>query len=201
MSPLAITGIADHTGWAIFVTVAARKAEPIIVDRRRVPLIGAGIPDNPYHHESLELPLRQGEALVARVKKSAARESVRGLTDLVGDLEGYRVAGMAIRCGPTVAIPTRLAAIHANRRALCAADGELYRRALCRSAEKLGLKIFEHDRRDPLREAAASLDSSEIELDKMLRAAAKPLGSPWTKEHTGAAAAAWATLNQTVISR
>ena len=50
-------GISEHNGWAELVTMAIQDAAPVILDRRRVELIGSGEPSNPYHHEALELPL------------------------------------------------------------------------------------------------------------------------------------------------
>lgn len=190
----AVTGIADHYGRAILVTVAAVDGKPFIVDRRHEPLIGPGLPDSPYHHESLELPLDEAEALVHRVRASVARECARVLDALVSEVSDHRVIAIAIRRGPVVDVPDDLAAILADHRALHAADGELYRGAMCLAAHERGLSIVEHDRRKPLRWASARLACHEDDLATMIRAAATSLGSPWTKEHTGAAAAAWATL-------
>ena len=190
----AVTGIADHYGRAVLVTVAAVGGGLFIADRRGEPLIGPGIPDSPYHHESLELPLEEAEALVRRVKESVDRECGRVLDTLVSELSDHRVVAIAIRRGPVFDVPDDLVAILADHRALYAADGELYRAALCRAAHERGLAIVEHDRRKPLRWASARLECPEDDLETMIRSAAKRLGSPWTKEHTGAAAAAWATL-------
>jgi uncharacterized protein YraI len=44
--------VADHTGWAHLVCVAARGNVPAVIARRRVALIDQGLPTQPYEHET-----------------------------------------------------------------------------------------------------------------------------------------------------
>jgi hypothetical protein len=46
-----VVSVAEHAGWAHIVVVAARDSVPLVVERRRVALIGAGLPTQPYHHD------------------------------------------------------------------------------------------------------------------------------------------------------
>ena len=73
-----VTGSALHNGWAILVTVAAPEGCPVVLDRRRVELIGAGVPSQPYHHEAPELDLPAAEELVREVKESVLSHSREG---------------------------------------------------------------------------------------------------------------------------
>lgn len=61
--PVAV-GVAEHAGWAHLVSVAAADGMPAVVDRRRVKLIEAGVPTQPYHHETLALPDDESEQLL-----------------------------------------------------------------------------------------------------------------------------------------
>ena len=38
----AVVGVSEHSGWAILVTAAIVEGMPVVVDRRRVPLIDKG---------------------------------------------------------------------------------------------------------------------------------------------------------------
>lgn len=41
-----IIGVSDHGGWAVLVTVAR---DGMLLDRRRVELVGEGLPKLPHH--------------------------------------------------------------------------------------------------------------------------------------------------------
>ena len=43
-----IIGVSDHGGWAVLVTVAR---DGTLLDRRRVELVGEGLPKLPHHSE------------------------------------------------------------------------------------------------------------------------------------------------------
>ena len=47
-----VVSVADHTGWAHLVCVAARVNVPAVIARRRVALIDRGVPILPYEHET-----------------------------------------------------------------------------------------------------------------------------------------------------
>ena len=191
-----VVGIADHTAWSIFVTLAAGDNEkPIVVDRRRVATLDAGVPTAPYHHESTELPLDEAEQLVKRVKASAFVRSRAALRKLRKDLApGYQLECIAIRDAPGFPIPESLTEILASYRALCAADGELYRLALCESAADLELAIHLHPRGKALAAAALAMGASDEDVEATIHALGKELGPPWQKDHRHAAAAALAAL-------
>ena len=67
-----VVGVADHNGWAVLVSAAALNGAPTVVDRRRVSLIEKGIPNQPYHHETLVLSDANAEQLLRKVKRSIA---------------------------------------------------------------------------------------------------------------------------------
>ena len=57
----AVVGVADHSGWAVCVTVAASRGLPVVVDRRRIELIEPDVPTQPYHHETVGMRLAEAE--------------------------------------------------------------------------------------------------------------------------------------------
>ena len=76
-------GVADHGGWAILV---ALTPDGTLLERRRVELVEAGLPNFPHHHEgswavgryldspwARAIPLADVLVLVERVRASAAR--------------------------------------------------------------------------------------------------------------------------------
>jgi hypothetical protein len=63
-------GVSDHGGWAVLVTVAL---DGTLLDRRRVELVGEGLPKLPHHSEGQELPLDEAVELVERVRVSYCR--------------------------------------------------------------------------------------------------------------------------------
>ena len=77
---LAVVGVSEHNGWAIFVCVSSEKGKPVVIDRRRVQLLDSGLPRQPYHHEATELELDRAEALIASVVASAAANALGRLT-------------------------------------------------------------------------------------------------------------------------
>ena len=50
-----VVSVADHTGWAHLVCVAARGRTPAVIERRRVTLIEAGLPTQPYEHDTMAM--------------------------------------------------------------------------------------------------------------------------------------------------
>jgi uncharacterized protein YraI len=65
-----VVSVAEHTGWAHLVCVAADGQVPAVVARRRVTLIDSGLPTQPYEHDSTALREDQANALIAKVRRS-----------------------------------------------------------------------------------------------------------------------------------
>jgi hypothetical protein len=168
----AIVGVADHSGWAVLVSVAG---DGTFLDRRRVELLDAGLPTLPHHHECQGLPLEQALALVERVRRSAERHAKASL-DAVAAALPAEVRGIALRERP--ALPDTVAERIRNYRAQCAADGVMYRTALADAAEARGWAVHWYDARNVLTSAPRTLQAK------------RPPGPPWRKDHQVAMAAA-----------
>src|ERR1022692_4822126 len=89
-----VAGVADHNGWAIFVSVSANDGSPEVVDRRRVELIEPGLPKQPYEHETVGMNATEGERLVQEVRESAVHCAERALSQLRSSLGSKLGAGI-----------------------------------------------------------------------------------------------------------
>src|SRR5581483_421543 len=85
------------------------SADHEVVDRRRIDLIDAGLPNAPVHHEGgPHLMHRRGDpltdaalaALVARVRESAVRQTATALDRLAAELPAP-IVSMSVRAWPT----------------------------------------------------------------------------------------------------
>src|SRR5262249_43065263 len=122
-----VLSIADHTGYAHVVCVAAPTRIPVVVDRRRIPLIDPGLPTMPYHHETKRMSEREGNALIARVKRSAEACAKRELTRVVDDLAPrFAAVAIAIREAPFDELPTSVVTVQQSYQLQNAADGVMY---------------------------------------------------------------------------
>lgn len=181
----ASTGVADHCGWAVLVTV---DPEGVVLDRRRIELLDAGLPALPHHHDAQGLPIEQASALIARVQASAERNARARLDELARDLS-ENVACLALRACPP--LPATLAERLASYRAQNVADTVMYRQALAEAARERGWAVRWYEPRRVLAEAAGALGRASI--DPLLEETGRRLGPPWQKDHRVAMAAAIAS--------
>jgi hypothetical protein len=189
MKPAAASvGVADHGGWAILVTLAPDGG---LLDRRRVELLEAGLPNFPHHHEGswavgryLNLPearpisLPEAVALVARVRESAMKCAHERLAALAANLP-VAVGRIALRVCP--AIPATTEERIADVRAQTVADSVMYRQALAGAAEARGWEVYWYERERVLADAV-----------EVLREMGRAIGPPWNADYKLAAAAALA---------
>lgn len=187
-----VTGISDHYGWADFVTLTLRDRAAVILDRRRVQLIEAGLPSAPYHHEALELSLEEAKVVIRRTQASVADHCLRALGAL-GSSCG--VDAVAIQESPYEELPESIARVLASRPLTMAADGMMYREELASQAAAVGLVVHRFPRKsDQLAEASRALRCSASEVATILAGFGKSVGAPWRKEHRQVAAAALSIL-------
>jgi len=182
-------GVADHSGWAVFVTVGGASSQPEVVDRRRVTLVAPELPRQPYH-AAVGLPLHDAERLIRRVESSAARYARRALDQLVVDLgAGTKLRAIAIRAGGR-SLPSTTAEILAAHAIIHAAEGALYRDALTQAAADVGVRVYEYPRHLSVNDAAPRLGTTGDRLAAHLTELGRKLGPPWQKDHRTAAVAA-----------
>jgi hypothetical protein len=181
-----IIGVSDHGGWAVLVTVAR---DGTLLDRRRVELVGEGLPKIPHHSEGQGLPLDEAVELIERVRVSAERHAVLAL-DAVA-MAVPRILGIALRkCQP---LPPTIAERITDYRAQNVADWVMYRKALACAAEARGWPVHWYDAKKVL--GAASQALCVEDLDAHFLKLRRAVGPPWNNDHKLAMAAAIATAS------
>lgn len=192
---VAVLGVADHGGWAVCVTVAARHGVPVVVDRRRIETIEPGVPSQPYHHDTVRMPRPKAEQLVARVRDSVLRTTLARLTELRDELQPrHPIVAMALRVPPLNDVPVTVAEAHSSYHVMCRADGMMYHDAFATAARQLSIPVVLDPRGAAVARAADRLGVSVDDVERYLRSAGARLGPPWQKEHRHAVAAAIAVL-------
>ena len=197
-----VLSVAEHAGWAHVVCVAPRGDVPAVVMRRRVTLIDAGLPTQPYHHEAAAMTDDNADTLIARVRRSIAVRTSVALRQIVDELApAHVVAGLTIRKPPFDDLPDMYAPVRASYRLLCAADGIMYQLAVCRAAREQNLDVQLCGRGEEISLAAKALGLKSADVEKFVSRAGRPSGPPWTLEHRRAYAAAIAALATHVRGR
>jgi hypothetical protein len=182
MSDHGIIGISDHGGWAVLVTVTG---DGTLLDRRRVELVDEGLPKIPHHSEGQALPLDEAVALVERVRVSAERHAKLVLDAVAMTLPG-RIVGVALR--RCTELPPTIAERIRDYRAQNVADWVMYRKALAGAAEARGWTVHWYDAKKVFDAASEALGIED--LDAHFLQLRRSLGSPWSKDHKLATAAA-----------
>src|SRR4029077_8301886 len=169
-----IIGVSDHGGWAVLVTVAR---DGTLLDRRRVELVGEGLPKIPHHSEGQGLPLDEAVELVERVRVSAERHAVLALDAVTTAVP--RILGVALR--PRHPFQSTIAERLKDYRAQNVADWVMYRTALASAAEARGWPVHWYDAKRVL--GVENLDERFLQMRKTV-------GPPWNQDHKLAMAAA-----------
>ena len=188
----AVIGACDHYARAELVTLAEEDGLPVLLDRRRVELIGEDLPIAPYHHEALELKIAEAIELVQRVKQSVAEHARAALSNL---LATHPARALILPASPYDSLPDSLEEILNSRPLTNAADGMLYRESLAEAAAELGLEVRRYPRKsDPTVLAAEAMRADVAEINSLIAQFGRQAGPPWRKDHKLAAAAALSVL-------
>ncbi len=190
-----VVSVAEHTGWAYLVCVAARGHVPAVIVRRRVALIDKGLPTLPYEHETAAMREDEANAVIAGVRQSIAARTSDALRRVVIELApAHAAVALAIREPPFDDLPATVAAVRTSYRLLCAADGMLYQLAICHAARELNLDVHMCRRGHETARAAEQLRVTPGDIEEFVSRTGRPDGPPWTQEHRRAYAAGIAVL-------
>lgn len=182
-------GIAHHLGWAVAVTAAP---DHTVADRRRIELIGDGLPNAPIHHEGgyhelhrsgPELDDDELLALVSAVRASSVRVGGAELDSLAADLSAP-IESISLRDWPDE-LPTDIATLRRPPWE-SSIDSIMYRQVLAELAVERGWDVHRFDARHVEADAAAILGDR---ADEVLLGPRATLGPPWAKDHRTALAA------------
>ena len=176
-----IIGVSDHGGWAVLVTAAP---DGRLLDRRRVELVGEGLPKLPHHHEAQGLPFDEAVELVESVRVSAERHAVLALDAVKRAVPP--ILGVALRDCPQ--LPPTIADRIKDYRAQSVADWVIYREALAFAAEARGWPVHWYDAKSVLGAASQVLHAENLEAHFLQMR--RTVGPPWDKDHKVAMAAA-----------
>jgi hypothetical protein len=182
-------GIAHYFGWAVAVTASADHQ---VVERRRVELIGPGVPTAPIHHRGgPHLLHRSAEplddnalaALVADVRASVIRVTSATL-DKLATASPEPIVSMSLRAWPAdfpedIAVQRRVP--YESR-----ADSVMYCQVLSGLARERGWAAHLYNAEDIEDEAARILGER---AEEVLHGPRATLGPPWSKDHRMALAA------------
>jgi hypothetical protein len=181
-----IIGVSDHGGWAVLVTAAC---DGTLLDRRRVELVGEGLPKIPHHSECQRLPIDEAVELVERVRVSAESHAVLAL-DAVA-MAVPRILGVALRKCPK--LPPTIAERIKDYWAQNNADWVMYRKALASAAEARGWPVHWYDAKSVFDAARRTLGVED--LDAHFLRVRKAIGPPWNNDHKLAMSAAIVTAS------
>lgn len=190
-----IVSVADHTGWAHLVCVAAIDTVPVVVARRKVALLDPGLPAQPYEHATAGMTDKDADALVERVRLSAAARSALALRHVMADLSpAHAVIALAIREPSIPDLPVSVAIVRRSYQLQCAADGLLYQFAIRAAARQVGLQVHLCPRGEEVSRAAEHAGATPADVERFIARTGRPPGPPWTQEHRRAYAAGIAVL-------
>lgn len=189
----AALGFRCHSGWATLVVATGSLAQGKVVERRRIELIEPGVPRMPYHAAE-DLPFAKAEALVDRARSAAARAARAAVATVLDDTRSrgleVRSAGLLMGSGRPLPGLDKILASHAL---IHAAEGELYREAVCEACAAAGLRVA-FVREKEIRARGAEMAGGADALQQRLMALGRELGAPWREDEKHAALAAWVAL-------
>jgi hypothetical protein len=164
-----------------------------LLDRRRIELVGKGLPKLPHHHEAHGLPFDEAVELVERVRVSAERHAVVALDTITTAVP--HILGVALRVCPQ--LPPTIAERIKDYRAQNVADWVMYRKALASAAEARGWPVHWYDAKRVLGAASQALPAENLEAH--FHQVRRAIGPPWNKDHKLAMAAAIVAANAVVV--
>jgi hypothetical protein len=189
----AALGLVVHTGWAAAVVVTGTLAEPTVVARAEVQMLGD--PERFVFHRAAEGERAEAATSIARARDEAARNAGRGIRQVLGQAAS-RVATCAIvaKGGP---MRMSLDAILAAHPRIHSAEGSFYRDVLGEAAIACGLSVRVVPPKDVAALAAEKAGVGVEEVAMLVARAGKAAGPPWGKDQKDAALGAWGALAQT----
>lgn len=185
-----------HSWWAVVAAVSGPSGSPVVVHREQITLIEDARVQEPYHAAAAlvggrfedEDRLAEARTLIASVEKtalSAAEAAIGGLASQLGSVVATGVVGGNRRLG---ALPHILAG-HGR---LHEAERDLYERAIVEGATRAGIGVTTVPATGSL--FADASQALGVELEPMLAALGKSIGTPWQKNYKEATVAALVAL-------
>jgi hypothetical protein len=174
------------------VAVAGNPAAAEILNRTRITIVdrNAAGATQPYHFAK-ELPLPAAERHLAQCAASSERLAFEGLREVVDEM-GRReaaVAGCAILMGSGRALP-ELSKILASHPLIHTAEGEFFRQAFWKAAQRLEIPVAGFRERDLEQQALRVFGEAAGQANRMIADLGRVVGPPWTADQKNATLAA-----------
>jgi hypothetical protein len=189
-------GVKAHSGWAALVAVAENGGSLDVALRRRLELTGEPWHKHPYHAAE-DLEAAEAEALIARAIAAAHAHAEQALAAALAERRsaGDEVVACGVLLGAGMpAWSTReIVAVHVR---MHKAEGELFREALVRGAERAGLPCIGVREKEVEAVAGEALRLPAAERARRLSDAGRRAGPPWARDQKDAALAAWIALRR-----
>lgn len=195
MTPAAL-GFRAHSGWASLVGVAGTARAPRVLLRRRLEMTDGTIAGakQPFHAAE-QMPLSRADTYIARCIERSQALALTALRAAVTEIEksGHRVVGCGLLLASGRPLGT-LADTLASHAKIHTADGEHFRDALGFAARRCRLEVIRVPERGIWETAAKGARLSAADLQGIVAACKKDVGSPWTADEKLATAAALTAL-------
>jgi hypothetical protein len=177
----AAIGVRAHSGWAALVSVCGKPGSVQVLDRRRIVIADAKVPGakQPYHFAE-RLELHAAEKHIASCAAVSERLAVAAIREVVKELNGYEISGVAILLASGRPLPL-LANILSSHALIHTAEGEFFRQIIRQGCASLGITVTGIRERD--------LDE-DVELLFEIANLGKIVGPPWTQDQKTSALAA-----------
>jgi len=181
----ATLGFSVHTGWAAMIAVAGAPKSPVILDRRRVEMMGND-PANPrfvYHYAAESLALSAAERFVRKAIEQSRDNAVTALETAIAELrkKDYDIVASGVIVGNRP-LEAKLSDILKSHSLIHTAEGELFRVAIKSASERLKIPVTEIRARDLEPRAAKVLGISSAKVKERLDAVGRVAGRPWSKD-------------------
>jgi hypothetical protein len=181
-----------HSGWGALVAVAGNPVAPEVLKRSRITIVDrkAAGAAQPYHFaQGQSLPA--AERHLAQCAASSERLAFEGLREAVAEIGrgGPAVAGCAILMAAGRGLP-ELSKILASHPMIHTAEGEFFRQAFWRAAERLDIPVTGFRERDLEQQAQSVLGKAADQAGRTIANLGKVMGPPWTADQKMATLAA-----------
>jgi hypothetical protein len=192
----AAIGFRVHSGWAAMVAVSLEDGVPVVLQRRKLLLVGTfSYTFRQPYHTAEKMPLGDAAEFVRGVEAESRELALSGLRALEKELDSanYKVRGCALLLASGRKLP-EFEKILASHALIHTADGELFREAIRHCCTRANLPLAVIKERELLAAASKRLNKRPEFLNRQVAALGKSLGPPWTQDEKLATLAAWLTL-------
>jgi len=192
----AAIGFRVHSGWAAMVAVSLEDGVPIVLQRRKLLLVGTfSYTFRQPYHTAEKMPLGDAAEFVRGVETESRELALSGLRALEKELDSadYKVRGCALLLASGRKLP-EFEKVLASHALIHTADGELFREAIRHCCARAKLPLTAIKERELLAAASKRLNKRPEFLNRQVAALGKSIGPPWTQDEKLATLAAWLTL-------